>query len=416
MSRRDLDEMLGALRGSLIHDDVAYGSVIVTQMYASGMGGRIKRLLFSLFFSATFTTDRVEDRGDLLIVYSGGRRGRSDHEAMVARLRRIVGAADHTFLEVGERFSLRQPYRTLFHLRKFISTDGLGSLGWRYWTALLLAAKYHSFVSRIEDIVQPHSGVVVFCDAHPWDNAIAQVAAKFQRRSFTVQHGQYREPASRPSPDAEAYLNFVSDRMFVWGDATVREFSRLSIPADRLVVTGWIREWEDETLRSPLSVSGVFGVILNGANSSTVNELLLSWAEELAVALDMEILVRLHPSAHRELYESVCGPRVRKLDYFAEIDWQFQVEFSVGHASGAIVECLRRRHAIYLPDVALPQVFRVSGLAFSTVLEMIEQIQLDRSSPAVCRERLGRLYRDFNDDSMQETTIRRALGLAARED
>src|SRR3546814_6040446 len=102
-------------------------------------------------------------------------------------------------------------------------------------------------------LVDGRTTVLTFCDAHPHDNLVAQLSSRNGARTITVQHGQYRvlTPVNM-SADAEAYANFVSDRLLAWGEATCEEFQRYGISRARMYITGWIRPLRSEEHTSEL--------------------------------------------------------------------------------------------------------------------------------------------------------------------
>ena len=97
----------------------------------------------------------------------------------------------------------------------------------------LLIAKYRVAAELLCPLLNGSLKLVTFCDAQPVENLMAQLARARGLRTYTNQHGQYRIlDQTNMSPDAEAYSNFVSDKLLCWGEATRKEFAFVQTPSE----------------------------------------------------------------------------------------------------------------------------------------------------------------------------------------
>jgi hypothetical protein len=389
-------------------DGINYAHVIALYLYDRSFRHWVKIIAFCFFFAARVDVSGTDK--DVLNFYSCRYKKRPDYDYIADRLVAIVGDEGDT-AEVVEVLSVAQSWSTLVRIPcAWRATSGYRAGFVQRLGATMLVAKYSSTTRRtFGELVSARRHVVTFCDAVPHENLLAQIAKAAGIPTVTAQHGQYRMlDARNMSTDAEAYANFVSDHLLCWGEATRSEFERFGISRERLVTTGWIRRW-DEVSR-PEGTTGTFGVMLNGENGAESNLELLCAANRIADELDMRFVVRLHPSFVLARYRSLVNARCTSISVIPTGEYVRTVDFSLAHMSGATIEMLEVDSPVYvLDDGLLADAFRLPGLSFSSVDEILEVVRADLVDPARRNARTRQLKRWFNDDTDQDAHILTAI-------
>jgi hypothetical protein len=398
--------------GRCVVNGVNFANVIATYLYDESWIGVIKKLIFSLFYRSVFETDVNISAGEVefIVFYSCRFKKRPDYDFIPEKIKSLLGSRQ-SYIEAVERFSLRQLISTLFYFpdsfRRLVGFRQ--SLLSRILAALLLA-KYrssHEILVRIEGKWSQRT-LITFCDAHPLESLITQIVTLHGGLTYTNQHGQYRVlDESNISPDAEAYANFISDKILCWGEATVREFMKYGVSRERCIVIGWIKRLRLHSSDFQKSANSFFGVMLNGENGKASNLLLLKWANRLADILDLSYYVRLHPTNRKEDYVTLVSERCLALQRMAAREFFSEVSFCLAHMTGGTVEALEVNCPIYLMDDGrLADVFRKEGLSFTSFEDLLSMVKSDISASCQAEERCEALRVWFNDDHDHDHDIR----------
>ena len=391
---------------------VNYANVVATYLYDASFFGSIKRVLFSLFYRAHFDTFFGEEGVDgsaVIIFYSAKQKQRPDYDYIIEKIKAIAGPGAH-LVESEEKFSLVQPFYTaMFLVSSIFGTKGFRGTFKSRLVAGFLIAKYRSNAwngNKIKSFSADR--LVTFCDALPWDNLITQVAKDEGLRTITNQHGQYRLLSNHNmSADAEAYANFISDRMLCWGSATCNEFYRYGVSSSRMFIVGWIREWSESV---QIKKTKTFGVMFNGENGRVSNQSLIEAANVIARATGFSYLVRMHPNNRIDDYGYLIDDRCIAIDVMPYSEYMENVEFSLAHMSATVIEMLRYGLPVYvIDDGRLTEVFKVDGLCVSDVQEIVDDVRNERVTTDDRRLSLVTLGRWYNDDVGQEDKIRLVL-------
>ena len=388
-------------------EGVNYAYVVAPFLYNDSFYSAMKKFVFSLFFKTRVSVLESQGR-DLLLYYSARNKRREDYDYIPKRIREIV---DCDYLETAESFSVLQPIRTVRHffLAWRLSAGFDEQLLQRVACAALIAKYRSTAVQLFPHLITNRKRLITFCDAHAPENLLTQMARSVGVTTFTNQHGQYRLlDSSNLSVDAEAYANFVSNYMFCWGAATREEFVKFGFKPEQLIVTGWIKQWDESIAGSPV---GVFGVMLNGENSRDSNAELLRAARSIAGSLNLKYRVRLHPWSKPSQYSHAVDDYCVGIGHFKLSEYLGGVDFSLAHMTGATIEVLHANAPIYLlDDGSLPCAFRVSGLSYVGVDQIIKAIAVDLQSPEEADGRFKKIHKWFNDDAAQVERLRVALG------
>lgn len=362
-----------------VHGQINYGRIAATKLYDYSVKGSIKRIVYSLFYAVEVFFHKKNER--LLIVYSSREKGREDYDRIHEDcLSLIDGKGD--ILEVKNRLSFFRIFAILFAAKfyKTIKPEGLCFID-RLSVALLMA-KYHLDYKKISKIPLNYECMISFCDANPYENMLTQMATLNNIPSITNQHGQYRIlTAENMSADAEAYSNFISSKMLVWGQATVDEFSRYGVSSERLVKFGRLGSAPIDNLKTEIDqIKERFGVILNGENGKKYNYMLIDVANQLAELTGCRFIVRLHPANNPPDYLSLVSEMCESIQVFSECEYYNRVDFSIAHMTGVLIEAISREHSIYLLDKDLPEVFKVDSMLFCSAEELKSKIEVSASN------------------------------------
>lgn len=385
---------------------INYGHVVGSYLYDTSAIGWMKKVAFALCFGQP-TTRRSGTGRKILVHYSCRPKRRADYDLIAERLSEAAGGAS-TYVETEARFDLRQIVRTLRSLKGAWRASRTYSGRWPLRVAIaLLIGRFVSMRPQVESLLDGVDRLITFCDAQPAENLSAQVARLRGARTLTAQHGQYRLlDETNMSADAEAYANFVSDLLLSWGAATEQEFAKFGVAASRMHPVGWIRPWPTVQQEGV----GLFGIMLNGENGKSANRPMLAAAAVVAEATGLEYVVRLHPANNPSEYRRLVSTHCRALQTMPAEQYFAQVEFSVAHMSGAVIEALCLGSPVYLLDEGtLADVFRVDGLSFTDVDDLLRMVLTDRSDLPAQRQRIADLARWFNDNTDQDVRIVHAV-------
>ena len=390
---------------------INYARVVATYLYRANVRHLAKMAVYGAFFRSSISRPPESSR-PTVIFYAHRHKSRPDYDYIIDYLADAAGP-DGDYLEHRDRLSPTQiirSSRSFKAARRVARGFEVGAL--ERFALTVLIARFISERPVFEPVVEGRAVIVTFSDALPWDNFVAQLGKVMGARTITAQHGQYRLLGpENVTADAEAYVNFVSDTMLVWGQATVDEFEKAGIARERLAVVGWIRSWP-ESPGTPKTQREVFGVILNGENGHRSNYELMRVAEELAIELGMKYVARAHPTYARGDYLN-DAPNCVEMRTFATGEYATRVQFSVASASSAALEMLLLDQFIYVfDDGTVADVFRQPGLVFDSST-LIPQVRRDLSRPKSASTSLAARRAWYNDATDQHARVVAAM---ARDD
>lgn len=385
---------------------INYARVAATLMYAGGIGGLLKRIVYSLFFMP-----RLEKAGNgtnrWLVFYSLKGKGRKDFDDSVNVLRELM-PLPHDFCVTHERFSPLSSFRVLWvALQACREVRGLLPVGFGWIGFIFLVAKFKVVHRQFQEdgLLEGISGVITFCDAMPYDNLLVQMARQKEIRTITCQHGQYRRlDAKNISPDAEAYLNFVSEKMLCWGGATVSEFARAGFDESQMIVVGRLNRRDE--LPACSREYKRFGVLLNGENGKFSNANLIATANQLSERYGFSYFIRPHPANNLKDYLGLVNDRFEGVSNGALSEYVQQADFSLAHMTGVVIDLMKAGHRTYVVDDGmLADVFKLKGLSYADFGDLCTAIESDSENvenrSAICRE----CYEWFNKEVDQRAVI-----------
>lgn len=391
-----------------VSEGVNYAYVVSPFLYDVSFVGFIKKFAFSMFYTTRFTFSDLKGC-KILLYYSCRHKRREDYDFISRRLRELLNE-NSDYIESSEVFSMGQCFRTLRYLygawrdSSAYTASKVQRLG-----CSLLIAKYRSMAGQIfVPLLRGRRKIITFCDAQAPENLLTQLANAAGIDTYTNQHGQYRLlNEANISVDAEVYASFVSDYLLCWGEATRSEFIRYGFRSEQMLVTGWIKQWEEFKYQPRPKT---FGVMLNGENGRESNVALLTAAKDIARELNFSYVVRMHPWSTELQYREFLDESCVNIGHYKLSDYLNNVAFSLAHMTGATIEVLYAGAPVYLlNDGRLSDIFCVEGLSFNSASEIVLAAYKDMESPEHARERISGLSRWFNDDSAQVEGIHLAL-------
>jgi len=394
----------------LLINHINYGRVIATKMYPKGLKYTLCLFVQLLFFNYKFS--HINNRKNILSVYSYSNNNRKDYDEIMENFRAILGKHDELNLVLKPSFKhFFQKIKSLINNYMVYKKHNLED---KLKVAILV-----SFYSVIEQeinkimIANKYDLVVTFCDAHHIENLTAQIAMKNNIRTATLQHGQYRFIREGfENGDCEAYENFISDYLLTWGQATVDEFKKFNISEERMLKVGALRKFSNNTFHVKEISTGIFGVILSGETYKESNVSMIELANQIAKEFNMKYILRLHPKNHAVFYESHCDLRYLNtvIQNVENIEYIEQVDFSLVHMTGVFVELLSLGTAIFVfTDEYLEDLFKTSGVNICNIDDFRRHYTNFIKNKDETLLRLKQQYRYFNEGGNIEENYKNAI-------
>lgn len=392
-------------------EKINYAYVAAVLMYPNGFLGAIKRILYAFFFLPKIQISNKANN-NWKIIYSLQHKKRADLDDSVKKLCSMV-PPNHTLVTINEKFDFFAFLRFARYLKEANSeTRKILSYDINYICLTLLVAKFKMAHTKLleQGLIDCALGVITFCDAMPYDNLITQMAKNKKIKTITNQHGLYRRLTRKNiSADAEAYKNFISDKIFCWGLATVTEFLKAGINQDRLIITGKLSQ------KKPLhpkkaSIYKQFGVLLNGENGKFSNKNLIRLANEIAEKTGFRYYIRPHPANKLSEYTNLTNEFFECFLTSSLDDYLTYVDFSLSHMTGTIIDLLGAGHRIYImEDAFLAESFKIPNLAFSKTESIVSSIEAESTDFDLRFDTCQSLHAWFDNKISQEEIIAKEI-------
>lgn len=335
-----------------------------SKLYFLGFKGWLKFILYSLLYRTHIPKCSLSIDSPIVFYGQYVLKQESTADILDNFLRILDGNVEK--IEISEKLSpflfFNKVLMFVYYLWKLKDING-----YRVRVAFA-AAKGYFDVKDIKDAIAQVEGrnVVTFCDAIGAENLIAQCASDRGLMTFTLQHGQYRRLNEASfSQDIEAINNFVSNRMFCWGEATIVEFEMCGFPRERFIPIGRLMSFEQ--VQTSISCNeDAFGLAFSGENSKEDNFKLLSFANKMYLEDGVGYYIRFHPSNNFTDYEEFIGA-----GYLGEasksLEYYRSVKFTLMAMTGFFIECLFYRHNFFvIDDDSIPDVYLKNLPLFSS--------------------------------------------------
>lgn len=389
---------------------INFGAVIATEIYDKSIYAIIKHLAKCLFYN--FTIEVAGNDKTRLFIYSLTYAGRKDYEEIKNLF--LEYCPEYTFVDVNRIRSFKGIWsKCLSIVRRTIkyAADGIPT----FFLTSVLVTEYEIllrlYLKKIDwDDVKM---LGTFCDARCEDNIAAQIGINKCAKTFTLQHGQYRIIKSGyENADAEAYKNFVSDKLLAWGEATRNEFTKFGIEEKRVVPVGALKSFSFNKKLENSVDNGVFGIILCADIYKKTNVEMLRIANILSEKFGMHYIVRFHPRNKHSLYEQHIKKEFLE-GHSSDIKnekYVDQVTFSLVHMTGVFVEMLSVGSPIFIfEDEYLGDVFRIKDFCFTSFNDLEVLILKYRNDWNLLMNKQYDVYRYYNSDGDLRNNYRKAL-------
>ena len=330
---------------------------------------KIKAFLKSVVYMLSeIRFDQLELKGsDSLCFYGCKSKKREDYDEMVSFFRSKCKVKTD-YIEVVESYGFLNLWANISAVKKVYGFLKDGHLG---FLERMSISMFYARIYRIEDVyldfISQYKKVVTFCDAHPIENYITQLANHKCIKTYTLQHGQYCVVSDQDNPDSESVLNFMSDVLFCWGPVTKREFIRNGFSSDRIYLSGRMKKENASSLINVDTKKMKFGVLLSGENNRSVNFKLIEIANDISASKGMPYEIRLHPANSISDYRMFLDEGLGEVHNGSLEDFFESKSFSISYATGAFINSLQSLCPCYIyKDKNLPKAFHLIELNFSS--------------------------------------------------
>jgi hypothetical protein len=197
-----------------------------------------------------------------------------------------------------------------------------------------------------------YKNYISFCDSYLDENYIAQwIRLNYDTVTFTLQHGQYKFTKSgNESNDSDAYENFVSHYIFVWGESTKKEFIKANIPSEKIIVAGSLKPFTSK-IKFNFDINGntkLICVALDGDQTYKSNINLLEIIIDFCRENGFGYYLRFHPRSNIKFYKKYLLNEFFKGKVDSITMYQKNISFMVLHTSGVIIEAITNKIPFFL--------------------------------------------------------------------
>jgi len=344
----------------LNRDGINYGRVVAGKMYNLNLKELFKFLILCLVYRPQLSLLSSQNSTKLLS-YNFNPCTRIDY-AFIHDL--VKKSSDFNVLRFDKRFSIAiVPLRFI----KLI-IEGANHIKFklpiRYFFAYISLKVYYRELRRALDKtidIQKYSLYCSFCDSYLDENLLTQMFLSKKIHTVTLQHGQYKTNKSGcESSDVESYLNFMSDYILAWNDATRQEFINAGIDGSRIVVCGVPKNCYDNNNASYTNKDDAICLFLNGDSHFESNLPMIEAVVEYCEKTKLYFTIRPHPASKRNDCTSFL-----KHSLFISYTENALYRFSIANTSGVIVEHILSSKKIYIfKNEKLDDLFDIEGITF----------------------------------------------------
>lgn len=353
----EYEEIKKIKKMKFFEDDFNYMSPMAIKLWQNKYIHLFKIVCFCLFFKPIVFY--INNNSDILISYPFKKGKRKDYDEIINNLKKITKNYNEIFFSY--KWSLVLPIKRLI---KFIKNYKVIKLGDDYRKidkikVNLLLLIVQEVKTEIENIIFKEKVLISFCDACLEENILAQILKKKSMKTVTLQHGQYRFLNNYKDENVEAYENFISDYILVWGEKTKIEFMKAGIAEKRILIAGSLKDTIKNSTVCKKNVD-MFCVILDGETYIKSNIEMIRIANKLSKKINKKYYIRFHPMNKKSRYlKEVC-----KENYCCNLE-EVQPIFSILHMTGVILEKLLNNEEFYIfNDKYQEEIFKIEKIMF----------------------------------------------------
>jgi hypothetical protein len=350
-----------------INEEINFIKVIAAKLYSLNKKEFIKFFLLGLFYWPDFKLQRKnKDNSGFLFSKNFNCNARPDYQDIYDNVSSIQ---DNTTLNIDRKvspvsiidFALKFPKRLIKNYSKKLTI-----------LEVLAITSLEVYFLRVLDEVKKidlnqFQFYLSFCDSYLEENLLAQYCKNKKIKTATLQHGQFKYTKNNITTDSEAYLNFVSDFIIVWGEATKKEFSRAGVDKTRIIVAGVPKHIYGCSSKTD-KYSAFACIYLNGDLHSDSNNDMLKIAVTVLRKKNLNYKIRCHPSSSFVVKENYNTDPLFK-GYSLERGGNF--EYNILHISGVLVDLLmNNENTIIYQDKKNIGLYHDLNIGFSTEIEL----------------------------------------------
>lgn len=384
----------------LFIDGINYGRVIATQTYNVSYKSIIKELVRLFIFNC-----KVEIEGNkssnICFFYSFKSSNRKDLDSIADLFKESI--KDIKYIHFIRYISLKNLFEKIYMFSKYFREFLMQGVEDSCISAIVVTQylMQKNYIDQFKIFDDELTIFITFCDAHGIDNLLTQIANRKQIKTITLQHGQYRILSDgNEIADAELYENFISDYMLVWGQATVDEFIRVGIDADRLIKVGALKAFSFNKNSCKYEINSTFGVVLSGDPYKETNINMIKLANQIAEKHNLKYFVRFHPRNQRDLYLKYCKEEylTGSSSNIENSEYAKIVDFSLIHMTGVFVELLSVNSLIIVyKDKFIEKIFEIDPYCIQDIKEFDELYKLFLTNKNQILEDQLNKYKYFNE-------------------
>lgn len=335
------------------YNEVNFIRVMCAKLYPDKKVYSMKCFIQAIFFKPKIN---YKNNGfNILISYNFLPEKRKDYAYIYNKLKSFINANE---IFVERKFTLMTSLSNIiaflkilkknFHEKDIVFFDILRISSLElYFNNVLNEVKKNNFNEKI---------YISFCDSYLEENLITQFMKNHNIITATLQHGQYRFiKEGLETTDVEGYLNFVSDYIFVWGQATADEFIKANINYNRIIKVGALKEF---TNRNSNIIQNkdykIFTLILNGETHAQSNIEMIKVANEISLKYKIKYYIRPHPMNRLKKYIKYTNENYLGLIHS---NTENNVDFSILHMTGVFVEMLSSRLAFFVLKINTQKIY-----------------------------------------------------------
>lgn len=332
-------------------EQINFARAICTKLYPNGKIYTLKCCLFYLL--CEYEIEYINNGKDILI--NNYLKKREDYNEIMVNLKKIL-ENKYNLLNLNLKYRPVKSIIKLFFLIKKMICERIGNI------------RIASLILMLEDLLKElkktefkEKILITFFDSNFEENLLTQYFKEKGKKTITLQHGQYRcLEEGKEDSNIEAYKNFLSDYIFVWGEKTKNELLKVGIEEKKIKVVGALKDFKSKKYAK--KNKRVFTVILDGENNFNSNINLIKRANEISNELKMKYQIRYHPMNKKRRYYKY----IKKEYYLQDGKEILSSNFYILHMTSVFIELLANSQEMYIYDDEYQQeIFKISGITFS---------------------------------------------------
>ena len=349
------------------------GAAISPKLYNLSWKVALKMLVFGIFFVPKFD---LENYGKNKIIFS--RSFLSSSRPDFNEIYSFVSSSCHSnrwsfcrILKFGSSLSSLRTFTSVFSKNYSLNLS---------FTERLAVSSLECFYRKVVEKLylmnwDDYDCYISFCDSYLEENLAAQLAKLKGLRTITLQHGQFKNSGPAVTTDSEAYLNFISDYMLIWGKATEDQLVSAGVSRDRLLLSG-VPKFVYNYGMSSTVYDNSLSIYLNGDNHFDSNKKMVEACVQYCEEFGIGFFILRHPTSLKKLEQSIYKSGLFK-GFSQEVN-NYSL-LNVVNSSGVLLDLLMKnvQVAVFV-DASTNDLYRQMGLDFCDSIELARAFKSDK--------------------------------------